>query len=290
MRSSQSSQHRSGFMPVAALFLPRTWPSRLAFIAVILISASFPIPSPFKWITLAPGLILFIGPSLSMAFFGTISGNDDDNEGPVENLITVIVALLVILALLSFLVTNGQGFAPASKGHGHSYGPAALGWAEAVLGLALIWLLFGVPHQAYKVRLDKDGYAQRVLVGVITVAACILTGILLLSLHFGNGALSNLRMGPLITGIVFTVVLTAPIYKSVAQATWRDGFYGFFTVTALKKNWGKAAEEVQSALDQAARDHTKPFNNEDQEVHKTDQYSTVEVPPTDAERPTSATT
>jgi hypothetical protein len=256
---------RGGFLAVAALFLPRTWPTRLVFMAVILFSASFPVPKSFKIFTILPGAILLVG-FFGFMFFGEeldLYGDEDDDIG--TGLLVAACAALVGIIVLAFLVTNGQNFGSAHDGSARSKAwSGAAFWACTVLLLATLWLLIGVPHQARRIRLAPNGYAQRVLVRVITAAACILTAALLLLMHFDSGPLENLPAAPLATGIVFTVLLAAPFYRSLAQATWRRGFPGILSPKDLRPGWRKMAREVRIALDQAAKDEVESFNDKTQ--------------------------
>jgi hypothetical protein len=189
-------------MAVAALFLPRTGLPWLIFVMGILIPLTFSVLHRFAWILGIFVVILIVGAIwLSVAM-------------PRRLLIATAIfgPFSVFMFFSSFLVASGQGYHLVNN----KAASVPFGLARAVLLLATLWLLLGVPDQAHKIGLSKDGYAQRVLVGVITAAACVLTSTYFFSLRFHSGPLHDVHAGPLVTGIVFTAVLVAPIY-----AHWR---------------------------------------------------------------------
>jgi hypothetical protein len=165
----------------------------------------------------------------------------------------VLVGLVVgtaVLRLLSFFVASGQNVATAP--HEVTIGASLV--VLTALPLVLVWLLFGVPDQAHRIGLNKDGYTQRVLVGVVATVACVLTGAFFLTLHIGGGVLGGMALGPLIVGIVFTAVLVWPFYRSLARAIWQQGLRGVFSPTVLKEPWRKISNEIRVALNERAKD------------------------------------
>jgi hypothetical protein len=192
-------------------------------------------------------------------------------------------------AFLVSLVTNGVGFATA-----FSYPFAGkIGFARLLLLLALPWVVVGVPDQAFKLRLDRGGTgdARRVTVNLITGLSCVLTGIYLVLLHFPGGPLHKIPRGQLVTGILVTVLLVAPFYRSIARICWQWGITGFFSREAVR-GLGGAAAEVWKAMSQPPGPQTKTsnenapagMNTQDTAVHATAALSA------DAECPTSAET
>jgi hypothetical protein len=153
-----------------------------------------------------------------------------------------IGAVVAVIVILQFLTVGGQAY-PASNSNPDTAGELARG----VPFFVTMWLLLGVPNQAHEIGLKQDGSAQRVLVGVITAAACVLTGAYLLSLHFAGGALQNVRRGPLVAGAVFTAVLVVPAYSALVRAIWRQGLRGVFSVKPWKERWRQAMTEVLRA-------------------------------------------
>jgi hypothetical protein len=253
------ASRRGGHKAVAALFLPRTWASRLAFLAIMILwVASFPIPSWLSLVLIIPGLVAFIS-----AFFMMMNKIDRYLTSKEESgwseifkiagylaLVACIWAVPLGVAFLVSLVGGGEVF---STTYHHSY-ENLVGSTELVLALATTWLLFGVPNQAFKISLDNDGKgdAQRVLVRLITAASCVLTIIYLLLMHSNGWPLYKLRRGPLVAGIVVTILLVAPLYRSMARACWQRGLGGVISYEALKQYWGNASTEARKALDQSA--------------------------------------
>jgi hypothetical protein len=252
MKSSQPSRPRSGFLAMAGLFVPRTWSPWFLFLVPILLIVATSVPHQFTWIPVVLAVILLVRVLLVAAV--------RCNFGPALALIAGMVASALLEYSLLFLAAGGQALFLAAGGQAtSSKAPGApLDVARLVSVLVTMWLLLGVPNQAHKIRLNKDGHAQRFLVGVITAAACVMTATYLVLMHFSPGSLSNVARGPLVAGIVFTTVLVAPIYSSLARATWQRGLPGIFSPTPLKESWRKTAKEVRTALDQAAKDKTTP--------------------------------
>jgi hypothetical protein len=125
---------------------------------------------------------------------------------------------------------------------------------EIVIALAIVGVLVWVPAQLFKMNLDmeRNEEARRVLLGLITAAASVLTGIYILMLHFGGGRLSKVNGAQLIAGMVFTLVLVGPFYRSLARACWQRGISGIFSLRVVRRHWDEALTEVQKALNRAA--------------------------------------
>lgn len=251
---------------MGALFLPWTWGPRFIFLGFILLSVTFSVPHQFKWIPVVVGTMCLAMSDLVNFGFEIKRGDGmfrlkvNIPEGLTKRRISnilivrngVFAAAIISVALLvipgSFLSAGGQGIAStydlATNG--------ALVTAATVIPLLIAWLLFGVPDQAHTIGLDKDGYAQQILVGIITGTACVLTWAFFYLLHLGSGALHHMPTGQLIAGIIFTALLAAPVYRSVARAIWQQGRREVFSAKALKKPWRQASKEVRVALDRRA--------------------------------------
>jgi hypothetical protein len=159
-------------------------------------------------------------------------------------------AILAAVGLGIFWLAMTALAALASNGaYGSDQSSMGYFYAEAYLVTAAFWLLIGVSHRAFRLELDLSGQgeAQGVLLGVVTVAASVLTGAYILLLHFGGGPLHKIGMGPLIAGAIFTVFLVAPLYKAVAQACWRSGIGGALSMKLFRSRWHKALAELDKA-------------------------------------------
>lgn len=134
------------------------------------------------------------------------------------------------------------------------YGSDKFEWSyvntENYLAFGVLWLLIGVPHRAFKYQLDAngDGKAQCTLVPLLATGASILTGVFILMLHFGGGPLHKLDTRPLIAGIIFTIFLILPGYKSIANACWTRGVKEIFRPRLLVKHWHETAVELDTVL------------------------------------------
>jgi hypothetical protein len=263
------------------LFFPWSWPTRLTVLTVVLWSvAALPIPSVFVTILALLGLAFLgaggwlvahrvkvpRGSGLSALLDAVVEGDYDDDEAGAVWIIMFVAAgaVFVAAAFLTFLVADGT-VTDTSRG--------VVVWAEEVLLLVTVWLVFGVPNQANTIKLPKYGSAQRVLVGVTTTAACGMTGSYLFLLHFSGGPLRGLKPDQLVVAIVFTVMLVAPLYKSLVRALWRRGLLG--SVEALFKAWSKTPIEVRAALDRPTRDKWTPCNEKIPEAEKQEQGNAV---------------
>lgn len=189
-----------------------------------------------------------------------------------------IVALTVFASFLVTLVASDRGFSAAwSYFHNNESVVFAL---EMLLLLTTGWLLIGVPDQAYKSNLDRngEGCAQRVLIGKIAAIACVLTGIYLYMFHYAGGPLVAVHGGPLIVGIFLTVVLLWPFYKSLARACWRHGYPGFLIRGGLKKSVGDLASEIRPAVDRYFETMDKSESVKPPESIKTEGSDQASVP------------
>ena len=158
-----------------------------------------------------------------------------------------------IVAFVISLMTRGVATLAASGIYNPNSSSSGYDNAEGYLLIVILWLLLGVPHRAFKYELDRsgEGSAQRVLLGVLPIAASISTGIYILMMHFGGGPLQGISIQALTSGIIFTAFLILPAYRSLSKACWQHGISGLFSPKPLTKHWGKALEELDSAFRQA---------------------------------------
>jgi len=225
-------------LAMTALFFPRTLDGRVLFVCVI---ASMMTPVPGRiGISLAPLL-------LAMAIWAAIKGRRRQLRLIGQflawiigfNLSITIIGL--IASSLALLATTG---AQSVAIYASSYPTRLAGYLIA----AAIWLLMGVPHQAHTIGLDKEGRgsAQGLLLALLTAAACIFTGAYIGLLHYS--ALRKIHIGQLAVGTIFTIVLLAPYYKSLARACWRRGVPGFLKISEdTERPWSNTADELLAA-------------------------------------------
>jgi hypothetical protein len=167
------------------------------------------------------------------------------------------VWLAVAIVLLSPLAVSGVIVAliwlenMATVGvYGVDHTAGALIFIEVYLATAILWLLFGIPHRAFRFGLDRDGKGtlQRTAVSIISITATFLVSIYILLQHFGGGALSSFSIKALIIGDIFTIFLLPPIFRSIAAACWQRGVLGIFSWKPLMTRWLQAANELDSAF------------------------------------------
>lgn len=120
-----------------------------------------------------------------------------------------------VAAFFANLASNGTTSAGIYYG-----GYWGFAFAEFLIS-AILWLLVGVPQRTYWFGLGTnlaDG-ARSLLVGLVTTAACVLSGIFVWLLHYS--LINKLTKGQLVAGIVFTVALrrlTTPQWRGRAAS------------------------------------------------------------------------
>jgi hypothetical protein len=109
--------------------------------------------------------------------------------------------------------------------------------------------VFGVPRRAFKYQIDPqgEGKTQRVVLRLVVFGASILTDILFMLLHFDGGPFHNVNAYTLLAGVIFTIFLLAPGYRSVAKAGWTRPIYPV-PLRSFAQHGSEAAEEVKIAL------------------------------------------
>jgi len=244
-RQVQASNHaptrraHHGFA-VTALFFPRTRDGRIIF-ACVIVSLVLPItePAAFAFLVL-PGVIIWAAIKRRRRLI-RLTG-----QAVVWAIVASVSALFIALVtfLLALLASNGAARLSNPITEANSFLSRLIG----ILMGATIWLLMGVPHQAYKIRLDKEGHgsAQSLLVSLLAATACVLTGIYIGLLHYT--LLREIPVAQLAVGIIFTVVLLAPYYRSLARACWRRGVPGFLMINEDEERpWRNTANELLAA-------------------------------------------
>jgi len=255
MITDESMPKHGGRTAMAALFLPSTLQGRLVFLGVVLFMATALAPSPYDVFT---GLLIW--PMLIWAWVVAARDRRRRNQRlTIRRILTVTVGVIsgyvafsIVFSLwawtLAVLVTAG-GF----SGSPISDSPAYYKF-ELVIVLTILAVVVWIPNRLFKLKpgLDDNENVRRVLLALMTVTASILTGVYILTLHFGGGQLSKIRWGPLIAGMVFTVVLVGPVYRSLARGCWQRGISGMFSLRTLGRHWRETLTEVELALNRAA--------------------------------------
>jgi hypothetical protein len=149
-------------------------------------------------------------------------------------------------AFIVFLATNGDAKAFMIS---DSSAPDWLLIPELFVFAIGPGLLFLIPAFAHK-RLVWDTtseQANRVIAYWLAVGAALSGGVYALMLHFGKGPLAHDRLGPLMAGILFAVVLLVPAYRSVIEACWQRGVLGLVDLGQLGAVWRDAVKKWQAA-------------------------------------------
>jgi hypothetical protein len=146
------------------------------------------------------------------------------------------------------------GLATLAAGGNYASGTSRTGYDYSnYLLFGILWLLLGIPHRAFKYELDRsgEGSAQRFLLGVLVIAASILTGIYILTSYLSSRPLHGISIQVLISGIIFTIFLIMPAYRSLSRACWQRGIRSLFSPKPLTERWSKAITELDKAFYQA---------------------------------------
>jgi hypothetical protein len=264
---------------LTALFLPRTLQGRLALLGVILFLASemviLPAPSPGGLIAVLAGavwiwawVVRFRDRRRKHKHF-TIRRAFAAGAGMLAGYIVLNLAAYFGTRALTFIAAGGND--SGDLGSGDLWSVQIDQWAGYALVLAAFWLLVRIPQRLFKIRLDTGSTEeiQQVLLGLLTAAASVLTGIYILLLHFGGGPLGQVRPGPLVAGVIGTVVLVAPSYRSLARACWQRGISGVFSPRGLTHYWGATLVELENAFNRSAERSIASDNTLSPEARRT---------------------
>jgi MFS family permease len=237
LTSSQASRYRDAFAALAALLFPVTWQGRLAFVGTVIVLALPPLG-----LAIAAAVVALI--ALVSEAITSRTGRTLRLELPSSWLGFLTAAapgIGLIVGFFALLASNGARSTITYSGSRLNH------FFLGLLLVAIVWLLLGVPQRAYLMELDRDGKggAQSLLVGLLTAAACILTGTFIWLLHYN--VLSTIQTPQLVAGLIFTVALTPPYYSSFARACWQRGLFGIVDPKPLKVGWHQLLTQVQSA-------------------------------------------
>ncbi len=230
-----------------------------------------------------PGIVLlavanqFHGwPVAVLWFFGTALWQKTLRESGKRWPILRAGILAVIVLVIFQFVLAGLAALAAGGSYGSDNTSMGYGNAEYYLTIAVLWLLLGVPQRAFRLELDShyeeiikspngEGTVRNMLVGLLAWMAAILSGIYILLLHFGNGPLKKIGIDTLGAGVIFTIVLLVPAYKSLATTCWQRGIRNTLLLKPLIMRWSKTLTELdtldreaQRELQQILESHNKP--------------------------------
>jgi hypothetical protein len=237
----------------AGVLLPVTWPRRLALSVLItlVIGTLLPLAGAFAWGFTA--ILLCVAGVAALRNIARQKGNRTTRAARA-------VTAATLLCTVSVAIVFGPRFLAAGGTDGlSSEHPERLVYTEMLLVAVTLMLVFWLPQVFFRIGLDPDGIgdAQGVLLGAIAWTAAIMTGVYVFLLHFDGGPFRGVSVGPLVTGIVFTVFLVAPAYKALARACWRSGMGGVVQPAFVRENWRKALTELGQALERASLESTR---------------------------------
>jgi hypothetical protein len=190
--ASENTSKRRTLETMAILILPKTLVGRLTVLGFIFGVISGNTPYEISWI---PGFMAFL---VWVWAFAVAVRNSLREKGrravcllrTLAATVGVIVgffALGELVTALAFMAAGGSGTLTFNLLNSSSSG--SFGGIEVCLALATVVLLFWIPHVFFRIQLDMTGAgdSQRVLLGLITMISCIVTGVCFLLLHFGGG-------------------------------------------------------------------------------------------------------
>jgi hypothetical protein len=129
----------------------------------------------------------------------------------------VMVTGLAVILATRLVATGTIGATSASS--------ARLTYLNFDMIVITLTVLFWVPQFFFHIKLDMQGTsdAQRVLLGLIAMAASALTAAYIVLLHLGGGPLRKVSIGPLVAGIVGLAVLITPLLQVIGQSLLEPG-------------------------------------------------------------------
>lgn len=247
MIASGNTAERSRHRAMAILLLP-SLPLRLTFLGIFAFVAVTVIDPPY----FAYAWLEIISTFLAAGVFAARdsirrTGSEACLQRGLGTMIGVIAIGVAIVLVTKFVAAGGTFGTYSDQTLRYEY-------VEFDIVLVTLGLLLWVPQLFFSIQLDRDGKgdAQRVLLGLIAVAASILTGSYVLLEHFDGGTLRGISMGPLVAGVAGLVVLITPIYRSLARACWSRGISGILQVSTYRQSWGKTLAELGKVIDGAS--------------------------------------
>jgi hypothetical protein len=217
------------------------------FIGLVIILVSLQIGDPVGGYALGVGMGIF--------GFALVRSRPSARDWRLRNVIYFAVAFAFGYYCFPFFLSLAEllirGLALMAAGGTYGADKTKIGYLHASLNLlfAMFWLLFAIPHRAFKYKLDPngEGSAQQTSIGLLASMVSAIAGEAILLLHYGNGPLSAVPTRTLIVGDIFTVFLIYPICRSVAQAFWQRGARGALPIRQLKTAWSATLAEASKA-------------------------------------------
>jgi hypothetical protein len=153
------------------------------------------------------------------------------------------------------LASTGLAIMASGGLYGNDGSGSTVFWIQNYLLAAILWLLLGIPHRAFKYRLDLtgEGTVRELMLGSLAGLVSALAGILILVSHFDRGPLAQVNAKTLIVGVIFTSFLIYPVFKAIARACWQRGVTGIFSPRSLFEKWRQAALELAGSTGSPAR-------------------------------------
>ena len=119
----------------------------------------------------------------------------------------------------------------------------------------MIWLIYfvsvEVPLYLHK-AIPRSGVSEQTLNLIPSWGsgiAAVLTGLIILDLHFANGPLSHISTMPVLISAIATVSLLLPFYKWIIIRVWISGIIDLFSFPRWKKTVGAVIADIDSIID-----------------------------------------
>jgi hypothetical protein len=216
----------------------------------VVITVGDPSYSAYAWAEILA--LLSVAGSLAARDSIQNAGGKAARQRAFAAILGVMVTGLAVILATRLVATGTIGATSASS--------ARLTYLNFDMIVITLTVLFWVPQFFFHIKLDMQGTgdAQRVLLGLIAVAASALTAAYIVLLHLGGGPLRKVSIGPLVAGIVGLAVLITPLYRSLARACWSRGISGIVSFNEYQQDWYKMLKELRMAVDQALGGDTRP--------------------------------
>lgn len=212
-------------------------------------------------VALGIGYIALNGAALAGLLAYLVYANDKGQPIHPWTVMLAITALIVGsvgLPSLAFLAAGGGDEAFYSNFLNIYHRP--LGLFEEILFILVPALLIAVPSKLRSINLDLQAattQTQKALPRMLAVVAAIITSFYILLLHFDNGPLRTIKVGPLIAGTIFTVLLLIPWYSSIVRTCWRHELSTVFDPKNVLRPLHQMTLEVWSV---SKRHFSRKFN------------------------------
>lgn len=148
------------------------------------------------------------------------------------------------------LASSGGTLNSFSHGSGYNWQP----WLIHLLSGILIWMLYLIlielPYYLYRhaPQPQVSEQTRSLLPAWGSGIAALLTGFLIIDLHFAHGPLANIAIAPLIISALAVGALLLPFFKWVIAKLWTFGVIGTLSFSRWKKVISNVISDIQPII------------------------------------------